>query len=157
MLEATDVENIRARDAAAAQDALQAQTVAEQLARRKPLSRQAAAEEAGAKAEAKRSHAGEEAQEKIAKANDAAEKIAADHPQNRLVCRSERRDRPSQGDGAMRQARKALMYPRRFPRVTLGTPRCVKLREAKDLLAPIKKHLGETVRTSLDVSSTASI
>ena len=142
VLEATDVENIRARDAAAAQDALQAQTVAEQL-RQKETAKQAAA--AGVK---ERSHAGKGAQAKIANDNIAADKIAQAHPFEQL-----RHDWPNQVYSrakAMVDAAKqaGVKIPEAFPEGHPYHDSMLKLREASDLVSkktPTNEEYGRFI------------
>ena len=142
VLEATDVANIRARDAAAAQDALQAQTVAEQL-RQKEAAKQAAA--AGVK---ERSHAGKGAQAKIANDNIAADKIAQAHPFEQL-----RHDWPNQVYSrakAMVDAAKqaGVKIPEAFPEGHPYHDSMLKLREASDLVSkktPTNEEYGRFI------------
>ena len=136
-------EGQRAREAAAADDARQAQAVQEQLKAKEAARQAAAAEEAGAKAEAKRSHAAKADQEKVAAANAAAEKIVANHPHtgsyadvNALTARVKSMARAAGTEG--------IEVPKAFPEGHPWNAAMVKLREAKDMLAPIKKELGET-------------
>src|ERR1700722_16029454 len=143
VLGAQEPESIRARDAAAAQDALQARTVEDQLKAKEAARQQAAAEEAGAKAEAKRLHSAKADQEKVAKANAAAEKIVADHPRtgsyadvNALTARVKAMARAAGAEG--------IDVPKVFAEGHPWNAAMIKLREAKDMLAPIKKELGET-------------
>src|ERR1700722_12097105 len=143
VLEAQDPESIRARDAAAVQDALQVRTVEDQLKAKEAARQQAAAEEAGAKAEAKRLHSAKADQEKVAKANAAAEKIVADHPHtgsyadvNALTARVKAMARAAGAEG--------IDVPKVFAEGHPWNAAMIKLREAKDMLAPIKKELGET-------------
>ena len=143
MLEDTTPEGIRARDAAAADDALQAHTVAEQLRAKEAAKQAATAEDAGAKAEAKRSHSAKADQEKVAKANAAAEKIVANHPHtgsyadaNAVTARVKAMARAAGVEG--------LDIPKAFPEGHPWNAAMLKLREAKDMLSPIKKELGET-------------
>ena len=143
VLESQDEANIKARDAAAAEDAQRAQTVAQQLKDKETARQAAAAEEAGVKAEAKRNHAAKADQEKTAQANAAAEKIVAKYPQVGSYA-----DADAVRARAKAMAREAGMegidVPKKFPEGHPWNAAMLKLREAKDLLAPIKKELGET-------------
>ena len=117
--------------------------VQDQLKAKEAARQQAAAEEAGAKAEAKRSHAAKADQEKVARANAAAEKIVADHPHtgsyadvNALTARVKAMARAAGAEG--------IDVPKAFPEGHPWNAAMLKLREAKDMLSPIKKELGET-------------
>ena len=143
VLEAQDAENIRARDAAAAQDALQAQTVAERLRAREAAKQEAAAQEAGVRTT--RQHTGKTAQAKVAADNIAADKIAATHAQTGPY--------DPTGKDIMARARKMVAaakvagidVPKAFPEGHSYHPSMLKLREAMDLIRPQKDAEGHTI------------
>ena len=133
VLEAQDPESIRARDAATAQDALQAQTVAERLRAREAAKQEAAAKEAGVRTT--RQHVSKEGQEKIAKDNAAAIEVTAKHPAPPTLDTIKRPTEIYARAKAMVDDAKAagIDIPKAFPEGHTYNPAMLKLREAADL------------------------
>ena len=128
--------------AASAEDALKAQTVAEQLRAKEAAKQTAAAEDAGAKQKLSASFS-EGRSGEGAKANAAAEKSSLTHPHtgsyadaDALTARVKAMARAAGAEG--------IEVPKVFPEGHPWNAAMLKLREAKDMLAPIKKELGET-------------
>ena len=140
VLEAQDEASVRARDEALRQEAEQVRTVQEQLKARELAKQEAAAKAAGAKG---RQHVSKETQDKVAASNTAAERIVAAHPHvgsyadaNAVLARAKAMARAAGAEG--------IDVPKVFGEGHPWNAAMLKLREAKDLLSPIKKELGET-------------
>ena len=135
VLEAQDPESIRARDAAAAQDALQAQTVADRLRAREAAKQEAAAQEAGVRTT--RQHTAKTDQAKVAADNIAAKRITDAHPAPPTLDKIKRPtviyDRAKAMVDAAKQA--GIKIPDAFPEGHSYNPAMLKLREAADLTA----------------------
>ena len=140
VLEAQDEVGVRARDEALRQEAEQVRTVQDQLKARELAKQEAAAKAAGAKG---RQHISKEVQDKVTSSNAAAEKIVAAHPHvgsyadaNAVLARAKAMARAAGVEG--------IDIPKVFGEGHPWNAAMLKLREAKDLLSPIKKELGET-------------
>ena len=135
VLEAQDPESIRARDAAAAQDALQAQTVAERLREREAAKQEAAAQEAGVRTT--RQHTAKTDLAKVTADNIAARKITDTHPAPPTLDTIKRPTEIWNRAKAMVDDAKAakIDIPKAFPEGHPYNEAMLKLREAADLTA----------------------
>jgi hypothetical protein len=135
VLEGLDPESVRARDAAAAQDALQAQTVAERLRVREAAKQEAAAKEAGVRTT--RQHTSAVDQAKVAADNIAAKRITDAHPAPPSLDNVKRPTIIYDRAKAMVDAAKAagIKIPDAFPEGHPHNASMLKLREAADLTA----------------------